>query len=199
MAQRVAAIFTSREAADRAANALIDLGAEREHVSMLARGDGASGVTATSPGDRDADDFVEPAREVGDSGAALTTTSDEDAAHGAARGATIGAVTGIAAGLAMLMVPGFGMVMAAGPLAWALGGAAGTAAAGAVVGGVFGGLKDLGIEEQHARGYEERIRGGDVLLTAVLPSTAESHARAVLTEHGAQDVSFAQDRSASAA
>src|SRR5438552_588386 len=132
MAQRVTAIFNSREAAERAANALVDLGAENEHISMLAPRQ--EGVVAGEPAaaHRGEHDFVEPAREVGDTGAALTTTDEQDAAKGAATGAAIGAVAGIAAGLAALMVPGFGVIMAAGPLSWAIGGALGTAAAGAV-------------------------------------------------------------------
>jgi uncharacterized protein YjbJ (UPF0337 family) len=84
-------------------------------------------------------------------------------------------------------------VLAAGPLAWALGGAVGSAAAGAVAGGVYGSLRDVGIEEHHARGYEERLRGGDVLVTAVVPSMAEESVLDVLAEHGAEDVSFADD------
>jgi uncharacterized protein YjbJ (UPF0337 family) len=87
------------------------------------------------------------------------------------------------------------LVLAAGPLAWALGGAAGAAAAGAVAGGVYGGLRDVGIAETHARGYEERIRGGDVLLTALIPTIAEERILDVLAEYNAEDVSFADDTS----
>jgi hypothetical protein len=106
----------------------------------------------------------------------------------------VGAGVGIAAGLASLMVPGFGLIMAAGPLAWAIGGAAGATAAGAVAGGVYGGLRDLGIEESHASTYEERVRSGDVLLTAALPvSMTEERVLDVLAEHGAEDVSITED------
>src|SRR5262249_51815838 len=141
--------------------------------------------------------FVEPAREVGDSGAPLTTAEDEGAATGAATGAALGVVAGLAAGAMALMVPGFGLVMAAGPLAWALGGAAGAAAAGAIAGGVYGSLRNIGIEEPYARGYEERVRSGDVLLTALVPSIAEDRVLDVLAECGAEDVSFADDTSIS--
>jgi uncharacterized protein YjbJ (UPF0337 family) len=193
MAERVAAVFHAREAAERAADALEDLGADRGHISMLARGDEGS-IHSTSPAvHRAHDDIVEPAREVGDSGAPLTTADDDDAAAGAATGAALGAVAGLAAGAIALMVPGFGLILAAGPLAWALGGAAGTVAAGAIAGGVYGGLRDIGIEDTPARGYEERIRGGDVLLTALIPSIAEDQILDVLAEYGAEDVSFADD------
>src|SRR5262245_47086800 len=96
MRQRVAAIFETREAAERAANALVDLGADRDQISMLTRGH--EGAVATAP-DRDAaeaHEFIEPARWVGDAGAPLTTTDEEEAAQGAATGAAIGAVAGLA-------------------------------------------------------------------------------------------------------
>ena len=157
------------------------------HISTLVRGE-----TESSAGFRhDADNIIEPAREVGDSGAPLTTTDESDAVQGAATGAAIGAVAGLTAGLLSLMVPGFGLVTAGGALAWALGGAAGTAAAGAVAGGIYGGLRDIGIGESHARHYEERIRGGDVLLTASMPTMDEDRIREVLArleEHQPKDV-----------
>jgi len=183
MAQRVAAVFPTRDAAERAADALADLGADRGHISIVARG--PDGQAATSPaGTAPSEHIVEPAREVGDSGAALTTSDPGDAA----KGATIGAVAGLAAGLLALTVPGIGLVLAMGPLAAAMAG-------GAVAGGVYGGLKDIGIEEKHARGYEERIRGGHVLLTAVVPNADQQQVRTVLTEYDAEDISFSEDRS----
>jgi uncharacterized protein (TIGR02271 family) len=186
MAQRVAAVFQTRDAAERAADALVDLGADRGHISMMARGEEGK-VTTSAPGRHEGSEVVEPAREVGDSGAALTTSDGGDAAKGAA----IGAVAGLAAGLLALTIPGIGLVLAAGPLAAAIAG-------GAVVGGVYGGLRDIGIEEKHARGYEERIRGGHVLLTALVPEMNQQQVRDVLTEHGAEDISFAEDTSTAA-
>jgi len=198
MAQRVAAIFDSRAEAERAADALVDLGAERDQISLLARGeegaDAQSSMEQANHGDGmvkqgdHGEGMVEPAREVGDSGAALTTTDGGDVAQGA----TIGAVAGIAAGLLALTVPGIGLVLAAGPLAMA-------AASGAIAGGVFGGLRDIGINEHHAQGYEEHVRGGGVLLTGVIPHANETQVRAVLEEHGGHDISFHELATADAA
>lgn len=195
MAQRVSAVFPDRDAAERAADALVDLGADRGQISTLSRGQDGMADQAAWTGRHDKEGVVEPAREVGDSGAPLTTSDEPDAAQGAATGAAIGAVAGIAAGLASLMVPGFGLILAAGPLSWALGGAIGTAAAGAVAGGVYGSLRDIGIEEHHARGYEERIRGGHVLMTALVPSFDQGRVRDILAEYGGEDISFTDDMS----
>jgi hypothetical protein len=192
MAQRVAAVFHNRNAAERAADALVGMGADRAHISMLARGEDGKTTTTTpttmhtSAARTGAGEVVEPAREVGDAGAPLTTTDKGDAAKGAA----IGAAAGLAAGLLALTIPGIGLVLAAGPLAMAMG-------SGAIAGGVYGGLRDIGVDEKYARSYEERIRSGGVLLTALIPtSTSENRVLDVLSNHGAEDVSFAQDTSA---
>jgi len=182
MAQRVTAIFINREAAERAANSLVDLGAQNEHISMLARGEEGKVTSTPATGRQGEHDFVEPAREVGDSGAPLTTSDEGDAA----RGAAVGAVAGLAAGLLALTIPGIGLVLAAGPLALA-------AASGAIAGGVYGGLRDIGIDETAARDYEERLRGGNVLLTALIPPMSEARVRVILDEHGAEDISFNED------
>jgi len=185
MAQRVAAIFQSRDAAERAADALADLGADRGHISVIARGEDGQ-ASATAAGHGEGNHMVEPAREVGDSGAALTTSEHGDTAKGAA----IGAVAGLAAGLLALTVPGIGLVLAAGPLAMAIAG-------GAIAGGVYGSLRDIGIEEHHARAYESRIRGGHVLLTALVPDLDQQRVRDVLDNYDAEDITFAEDRSTS--
>jgi hypothetical protein len=195
MAQRVTAIFTDRKDAERAADALVSMGADRSHISTVVRHDDRAVETAPATPMAHSEHMIEPAREVGDSGAPLTTTDEPEAAKGAAAGALIGAVAGIVAGAAMLAVPGVGLVLAAGPLSWAIGGAVGATVAGAVAGGVYGSLRDIGISEPHARAYEERIRGGDVLLTALLPSLDESRAREVLAEYNAEDVTFVEDTS----
>lgn len=198
MARRVTATFSSKEDADRAAAALVDMGFDRNQISTLARG--GDGSAASWSGERrEGHEVIEPARAVGDAGAPLTTTDEEDVAKGAATGAAIGAVAGIAAGLLSIMVPGFGLVTAGGALAWALGGMAGAAAAGAVAGGIIGGLHDLGIPEHHARTYEERIRQGDVLMTAVIPDIDEGRVRDLLNKYNAQYITFADTAVTSAA
>jgi hypothetical protein len=192
MAYRVAAIFHSRAAAERAADALADLGADRAQISLLARGE-QGGLESTPGAERHEDrELVEPARVVGDSGAPLTTADAEDMAQGTAAGAVVGAVAGVAAGLFSLMVPGFGLITAAGPLAWALGGVTGATAAGAIAGGVLGALKDIGIVPGYGRTYEERLRSGDVLMTAVVPTIREEWVLDALAEHDAEDISFAE-------
>lgn len=96
------------------------------------------------------------------------------AGEGAASGATTGAVLGAIAGLAVAngVLPGFGTLFVAGPLATALGltGVAATTAAGAMTGlaagGIIGALSGLGVKDEEARIYEERVKRGGILVTA---------------------------------
>lgn len=199
MAARVTAIFPTRDDAERASDELVDMGADRTQISILSRGgDKAADVTPDTVAqdhDHGHSHVMEPAAVVGDSGAPLTTTDEADTAKGAGVGAVVGAIAGVVAGAAMLVVPGFGPILAAGPLAWAIGGAIGATVGGAVVGGIYGGLRDLGIPEHHARTYEERIHGGGVLMTALVPNIDEARVRDMLAEYDAEDVTFVDDAS----
>jgi hypothetical protein len=62
------------------------------------------------------------------------------------------------AGLAGLAIPGIGPILAAGPIAAALGGALGGAGLGAAAGGLIDALTDMGVPEGDARHYEDQVR-----------------------------------------
>ena len=114
-----------------------------------------------------------------------TDTPAEGAGKGAAIGGTIGALAGIATVAGV--IPVIGPLFAAGPLAAALGltGAIGTTAAGAVTGaaagGVIGALANLGVGQEKAQHYSDRVSEGDILVAV----HTESDARSILEESGA--------------
>jgi hypothetical protein len=116
------------------------------------------------------------------------------AGSGAAAGATTGTIIGAIAGLAVAngILPGLGTLFVAGPLAAALGltGAVATTAAGAATGlaagGFLGALMGLGVKEDEAKVYEERVKLGGILVTARTAS-AEA-AREIFSKHGAEEV-----------
>ncbi|HTE17047.1 MAG TPA: YsnF/AvaK domain-containing protein, partial [Armatimonadota bacterium] len=88
-----------------------------------------------------------------------------EAGGGLASGLGVGAGVGALFGLAALLIPGGGPLIAAGPLAAALGVGAGTVAAGAIVGGAAGGLAGAlshwGLSEAEAHHYAGEVeRGG---------------------------------------
>ena len=92
------------------------------------------------------------------------------AVGGATTGGLIGGLAGLLVGIGAITVPGLGALFIAGPVATALGltGAAATTVSGAVTGALAGGflgaLIGLGIPEEDARVYEDRIRAGGILV-----------------------------------
>lgn len=107
------------------------------------------------------------------------------ALSGAATGGAIGGALGWIAGIGLLIIPGLGPFVAAGPILSALGGMTVGAAAGSI-GGTF---VALGLPEIEAKHYDSKVRDGHVLVTVQVHDSAETAtAERVLNAHGATDV-----------
>ena len=154
------AVFDDRDDAERAINGLRDAGFEPDQISVMAR-------------DRD-----EAGRLAEDTG----TEAGTGAATGALTGGLLGGVAGWLIGIGALAIPGVGPIIAAGPLAAALGGAA----LGAAGGGLIGALTGAGVPEEEARYYEDRFKSGGILLTVNAPGRYDEAAD-VLRDHGGHD------------
>lgn len=98
----------------------------------------------------------------------------DNAATGAWQGAKLGLVGGLLVGVAALTIPGLGVLLAAGPLASALGlgGVVGTAVTGAGLGTAIGGigamvgsLVKMGVPTAEANALSEDLKTGGVLLS----------------------------------
>ena len=120
------------------------------------------------------------------SGNIETQSVKEDGTEGATAGATVGAIAGgaatILAGITAVAVPGVGLV--AGPIATALA----AAATGGVAGGLVGYLVDKGIPDNEAKKYEDRIRSGDVFISAEVEHGSEGDVETTLMNHGAVEI-----------
>jgi hypothetical protein len=115
---------------------------------------------------------------------------------GAGVGAIVGGLGGLLVGLGALAIPGIGPVLAAGPLAAAVGTLVGVgvgAAAGGAVGGIIGGLVDLGIPEEQAHYYAEGVRRGNVLVTARTDDSLSQRAHDILNRYNPINI---EDRAA---
>lgn len=113
------------------------------------------------------------------------TKAPEGAVAGASAGGLLGGTLGLLAGIGALAIPGFGPLIAAGPVLAALSGVA----AGAAVGGVSGALVGMGIPEVEAKNYEGRLRRGNVLIAVHTESLEEQRiAREILKRGGAHDI-----------
>ncbi len=117
----------------------------------------------------------------------------EGAVAGATAGGALGGTLGLLAGIGLLVIPGIGPFIAAGPIMAALSGAA----IGAAVGSLTGSLVGLGIPEVQAKLYETRLNEGGVLVSVHTHTPQEiSLAKATFEKAGATDISSTTEGSA---
>lgn len=169
----VLGVFADRDAAEQAITSLQDQGYNPKEMSIVVKD-------------------AETAESLGDSTGANVA---EGATSGAMTGGVVGALAGLLVGVGALAIPGIGAVLIGGPLAAALGltGAAATTASGALTGalagGLIGALVGLGVPEDEAKVYEERIKEGGVLLAVPVKAGIEDEeAMQSLSNHGATQV-----------
>lgn len=114
------------------------------------------------------------------------TKITQGAGTGASIGAALGGSLGWFATLTGIALPGLGAFLIAGPLIGIL--------AGGAAGGAVGTLVGLGIPEDEAKLYEDRLRNGRLLVTIHADSLAEAdRARNVFRQTGASDVASAPE------
>lgn len=115
----------------------------------------------------------------------------EDMAIGAVGGGLLGGMLGALVGMIVVGIPGIGPVLAAGPLAVALGSAGVTmvvgAGAGAVGGGVLGALTWAGVSGHEAQVYEEYVKKGSALVMVQASGDDRIRASEILHRDGAID------------
>jgi hypothetical protein len=166
MANTIVGLFDSFPAAQSAVQDLISAGISRNHISL---------TSSNATGEH---------RLEGEAGAEHGSHAGTGAATGAGIGAVVGGVGGVLASLGMLVIPGIGPILAAGPIAAALAGAG----IGAVAGGLLGALVGLGIPEEHAHAYAEGVRRGGTLVTVAADDAQAEPVADILNRHGAVDI-----------
>ncbi len=120
------------------------------------------------------------------------TKAPEAAAAGAGTGAVLGGALGWLTGIGALAIPGLGPLIAAGPIMAALSGAA----LGGTLGGLAGGLAGLGIPEFEAKRYENKVSGGNVLISVHTENSDETdRARSIFETGGAEDITTSSEAS----
>jgi hypothetical protein len=113
------------------------------------------------------------------------TKAPEGALAGAGLGGVLGGILGIAAGVGVLVVPGLGALVAAGPFLAALSGIA----AGGILAGTLGAILGARVPEIQAKHYDGKSRLGSILVAVhVETRDAMRRAREVLRSVAASDV-----------
>lgn len=174
MAKTIVGLFDSFNEAQNVVQELVNSGFARERISLVAND--ARGEYGN----------VLRSREVGE------TSVAEGAGAGAVGGGVLGGVLGLLVGLGALAIPGVGPIIAAGPLAAALGtvGASTVVGAGigAVSGGLLGALVGAGIPEEDAHYYAEGVRRGGTLVMVTADDATANTAYSILERRGAVDI-----------
>ncbi|MBW4695226.1 MAG: DUF1269 domain-containing protein [Lyngbya sp. HA4199-MV5] len=177
--KRAVGTFSSYRDAETAVRELKASGFPMDHVSVVGRDtDRAAELSGNDAGDRLGDKSKQVAHD---------TQADEGAKKGAVAGGTLGGLTGLLVGLGALAIPGIGPVMLGGALATALATTISGGAIGAAAGGLVGGLVGLGIPEDRARVYNDRVSRGDYLVIVDGSEDEIRRAESILSHRGIQE------------
>ncbi|WP_026734403.1 general stress protein [Fischerella sp. PCC 9605] len=168
--RRAVGVFSNRSDAEYALTELRDAGFNMNQISVIAKDADRTGDIAG----------VDTQKRVGNK-------ADEGAAAGAVTGGVLGGLTGLLVGLGTLAIPGVGPILLAGELATTLATTAAGAGIGAAAGGLVGALVGLGIPEERARVYNDRVSRGHYLVMVEGTEAEIQRAEAVLRNRGIEE------------
>lgn len=168
--RRAIGVFSNRQDTEHALNELERSGFPMSKVSVIARNAARQDDIAG----------VDVSERVGNK-------ADEGAASGAITGGTLGGITGLIVGLGSLAIPGVGPVVLAGEIATTLATTLAGGAIGAAAGGLLGALIGLGIPEERARVYNDRVSRGDYLVIVNGTDDEIYRAQTILSNRGIQE------------
>ncbi len=195
MSKTVVGLFENQDYAEMAARRIKEQGLRTDDISIIAK-HGETGDPydqASSGGMRGAGrpevfsgivDNTAPGfgtMMTGNKGTAGTPTGvNDNISDGVISGGVLGGIAGLLIGAGSLMIPGLGIIAAAGPITGLL--------SGAVTGGIVGGLIDLGIPESKSRKYESDVRHGKVLFSMKTDDDKVNRITSILRNSGASNI-----------
>ncbi len=169
--QRAVGVFKTRAEAERVIHDLSAAGLNMERVSVVAKdADEVSGIETGINKDEETGNHA-----------------DDGATAGALTGGAIGGVGGLLVGLGVLAIPGIGPILLAGAEATAIATTLAGGAIGAAAGGLVGALLGLGIPEERARVYNDRVTAGEYLVMVNSVATDIASAEAIMKRHNVEE------------
>lgn len=169
--RRLVGVFNTRREAERALEEMKTAGIDMERVSVVAKdADEVSGV------------------ETGIDNDAEGNHADDGAKAGAITGGAVGGIGGLLVGLGALAIPGIGPILLAGAEATAIATTLAGGAIGAAAGGLIGALIGLGIPEERARVYNDRVTSGHYLVMVNSNGAEVKLAETILRRLNAEEV-----------
>ena len=165
--KRAVGLFYSRDEAESAVRDLKGGGHDMDQVSVIAK---------------DADQIAghETTEKIGNK-------ADEGATAGALTGGTLGGITGLLVGLGALAIPGLGPILLAGAEATAIATTLAGAGIGAAAGSLIGALIGLGIPEEKAKMYSDRVGRGSFLVMVTGTGSDIDRAATIMRQHGVEE------------
>ncbi|MEG4206091.1 histidine kinase [Microcoleus sp. Pol7_A1] len=167
--RRAVGVFSTRRETEQALGELRSAGFDMDRVSVIAK-------DSDSKGDIAGIDVQESAE----------NKADEGATKGALTGGTLGGLTGLLVGLGLVAIPGIGPIMLAGASATAIATTLAGTALGAAAGSLIGALVGLGIPEEEAKVYNDRVARGDYLVLLDGSEAEVAKAETILSRGGIQ-------------
>lgn len=168
--KRAIGIFPNRPAAEQALHELKDSGFAMDQVSVVAKDSEQNETIAGA----NVSDHAE-------------NKADDGAKVGALSGGALGGLTGLLVGLGTLAIPGVGPIMLAGAVATALATTAAGGVIGAAAGSLLGALIGLGIPEDRAKIYNDRVSAGEYMVMVNGTDAEIAEAEAILNHHGIEE------------
>lgn len=173
--KRAVGTFSNHSEAEKALYELRDSGFSMNQVSIVGQDINHNAVAGANSADQLSE--LNPTE----------NKADEGAKTGATAGGVVGGLTGLLVGLGLVAIPGVGPVMLAGAGATALATTLTGGAIGAATGGIVGGLVGLGIPEDRARNYSDRVDQGDYLVLVTGTDEEIQLAQSILSPRGISD------------
>lgn len=166
MSRTIVAVFDNYSNAENAAKQIKDQGLRTDDISIIAKDGNGEHREADQTG-----------------GFSMGTNPkgvNDNISDGVITGGILGGLAGLLIGAGSMVIPGLGIIAAAGPITGLL--------SGAVTGGVVGGLVDLGIPENRSRQYETDIKAGKILFSMKTDDDKISSIGSILRNNGAVSV-----------
>ncbi|MEG4351617.1 histidine kinase [Microcoleus sp. LAD1_D5] len=167
--KRAVGVFSTRRETEHALGELRTAGFDMNRVSVIAK-------DADSKGDIAGIDVHD----------STDNKADEGATKGALTGGTLGGLTGLLVGLGLVAIPGIGPIMLAGASATAIATTLAGTALGAAAGSLIGALVGMGIPEEEAKAYSDRVARGDYLVLVDGSEAEVAKAETILSRGGIQ-------------
>lgn len=153
--QTIIGVFESRSNAERAVNSLRQQGFNNEEINIISK-------------------------KQQEHNGSFDDNGDDGIMDGTLTGGTLGGIGGLLLGAGALVIPGIGPILAAGPIAAAIGGA--------IAGGITGGLIDWGIPAEESQHYEQEVVHGSILAIIRTDSAKVNSVAQILKQNGAKEV-----------